>query len=566
MLLTCPHCRDASEIPDDRLPPAGARGACRACGRTVVFAGDRLAPEGGEDDATPPNPLAPETGSDDATPPNPLQAEAGAAGATGAGAAQAGDDAWHVNTPAGQQGPLTLADLKTMIRSGDLTDVDHVYGPGQTDWMLAGDRDELRRYFAIKARTAAAATAAAGATASGAPKEIDLFAQCTRHPQAEAEWICHSCSVSWCPSCAVPKKLPGGEVWTCPQCERPVARREKKKDIVPWWTELGKVFAYPVGGLRWIAILVLCGVWFMQFLSSGAAFYGAAAGWILSFGILSWYLLVIRHVGEGREGMPDSGNVENWMSELFVPGLKAAVVTFVAFLPLLLYSLFIVGPAMGEYAAAQAFEEAAPEEELLEAIEETPGAATPMDEQREALVEAMRQMGATEEEIDAMLEEFDAEAGGGSSGGEAWEDDGGWEEPEPWRPEPPSGASVFLKVLGIPVLMIYTLAVWPLLMIIVAMFNTIAPAFNPPLLLRIVQEVGPAYRRLMLFLAPLMLVELALDWVAAPDLGTGARMMLLGFPMGARIIFVPLLFYVQIVIMYVIGRTAEIIDNEIDWF
>ena len=82
----------------------------------------------------------------------------------------------------------------------------------------------------------------------------------------------------------------------------------------------------------------------------------------------------------------------------------------------------------------------------------------------------------------------------------------------------------------------------------------------------IVQEVGPAYRRLMLFLAPLVLAEMALDWVAAPDLGTGARMMMLGFPMGLRVLFVPLLFYVQIVIMYAIGRTAEIIDAEIDWF
>ena len=71
--------------------------------------------------------------------------------------------------------------------------------------------------------------------------------------------------------------------------------------------------------------------------------------------------------------------------------------------------------------------------------------------------------------------------------------------------EGPSGASVFLKLLGVPLLAAYALVLWPILLIIVALFNTIAPAFNPALVLKIVNEVKAEYTRLLLFITVLLL-------------------------------------------------------------
>ena len=181
MLLTCPHCGDSNQLRADRLPPSGARGSCGRCGQVAVFNGSALVPES-SDGATPANPLRAETPPDDDTPVHPLDAVAAAEESAAAG------DEWHLNTAAGQRGPITLNEVKQAIRSDELSEQDHVYGPGQTDWIGAGEREELKRYFAIKAKaqTQAAAGAATTAAASTELNVNDPFAWCSRHPAVES--------------------------------------------------------------------------------------------------------------------------------------------------------------------------------------------------------------------------------------------------------------------------------------------------------------------------------------------------------------------------------------------
>ncbi len=575
MLLTCPHCGDSNELANDSLPPAGARGACRRCGQTAVFDGQGLAPEGGFEDATPSNPLATGGGADDATPPHPLDAVAAAEEASAAG------DAWHLNTAAGEQGPLTLAALKQLIRKDELTEHDHVFGPGQSEWMEAGHREELKRYFAIKAQARARADGAASAvgvataaavvaTTAAASVELnasDPFAWCTRHPAVEAAWICHACNLSWCASCPEERKLPGGTVRTCLNCQRPVAERKRAKAITLWWTEMNEVWAFPIKGMNWLALVILCAAWVAQLLSSGAGLLGFMGGLLISFSVLSWFVLVVRHLGLGGKGLPDLGKVEDYAGELIIPGLKALIVKVLTVVPLVLYSLFVVTPAVFEYGAAAAaakVEQSAPsawaeEEGDGETWEQSPTSKN--DEQREAFIEAMRAMGNSEEEIEEMLAGFDEEQREDAPG---WAPGGGWGDG--LQPDPPSLGGLILKLIGIPVLLLYALIVWPLLLIIVALFNTIAPAFNPPLILRIASEVWPEYKRLLLILIPLGILSFVLDWFADPSLGRGMQAEQMGFPPFVRIVFVPAFFYIQLVMMYLIGRTAELIDRKIDWF
>jgi hypothetical protein len=525
-------------------------------------------PAGLAGNAAPANPLLPAGDADDATPANPLDAVA----AEGAAAAPAGE--WHVNTAAGQQGPLALADVKLLIRSGELTELDHVFGPGQDDWIGAGTRDERKRYFAIKAKAQLKAATAAGGVGAGAAMTSaesaelnvdDPFAWCARHQQTEAAWICHGCNLSWCAACPGEKQLPGGALRTCPQCQRPVKERERAKPITLWWKEMSQVWAFPVRGLAWTAILTL------SLLSVSQRIGGLITYVLVTAAMLSYYMLVIRKVGEGGRRMPDLGSVERYLDELFIPGVKAFVVTLLALLPTNLYVNAVAMPAMIEYVGAAAAAELAADQDEQAEDEWTAGgseealAAPKYSEQQEALIAAMEQMGVPQEEIDAVIAEFD----------DAARENGpqGWEEPtftnSPWAPEPvepPDFATVFVKLLGVAALALFSLVIWPLLMIIVAMFNTIAPVFNPPLILRIAKEAWPEYRRLLLFLVPILIVTYPFSVLATANIGELMILSWLGVPAVLGFIAVPIYYYLVLVILYVIGRTAELIDRKIDWF
>ena len=148
MRLSCPTCGNPSEVPDNALPPAGSSTSCPGCGQPLTFDGVRLvtsdhppapravAPASLQPDAAPAgNPLLPAALQADASDDAPSNPEVSAHSAEVAGAAAS--DRWHVRGPDGNAQPVSLLDLKDMIRSGKIGPTDPVFARGATDWSQA---------------------------------------------------------------------------------------------------------------------------------------------------------------------------------------------------------------------------------------------------------------------------------------------------------------------------------------------------------------------------------------------------------------------------------------------
>lgn len=513
MLLTCPSCGHRAEVPDAQLPPPGTRARCPACQGAFVFTPQGLALA--DADATPPRGTDPVEGT-----------------------------TWRVRTVHGEQEGLSDAAVREMIRKGSLVEEDEVAPPGQVRWTRAGDVKDLGRYFRLR-RSAE--------TPAGQPAPQLLGLPCGRHPRATATWTCPRCPAAWCEACVVTKDIATVRgVRTCPSCGEACKLAGLPKTAPRFNEDLGGLFKVPVQGLGLLA-LAICGAGEVSlYMAANGGLYGLVGSIIVRCSLFAYLLFILRHAADGKTGLPDLGTVGNIWVDMVWPGLKGILVTLLVLLPLFAYQFFAM-PAMGVFREAPVEtvdgidlndpdlaltgEQKAAARELATLQEE-------YSEDFTAIVEQAAAHTAPEEE-DAPVEGEEAPLSDEELARQLAEE-GGWRLPSimrTWKP---------VHLLAHAVLIVYALALLPILLIIVALFNTIAPALNPAVVFPILGEVKEEYAKLVLLVGGLFLAQAV---VAGP---------MLEIPWVGYFVCGMVSYYFDFVTFLAMGRFARWMETQVD--
>ena len=554
MDLTCPSCGYATAVPDTHVPPEGTRARCPSCARVSIYLRGGLV----DDMPTPPQPM-------EAVTAQPAPAATGwpmvaAAAARPAGAttgphaatkgAATGPHAaamrWRFKTPAGEEGPYDHETVKNLVRTHTLHPDDEAQVEGSSEWRRAGDVPELSRYFKMRA-----AAPAAGAAA---------VATCFKHPTRPGKWHCTGCGTLTCDTCVSEQEMGRVKVKICPRCQKAATAYVPSKVIVPFWKELGDVFTFPLRNYAWIALIICSVLGVMADIGRAAPTYGTYVWGLIMLPVYTYHLLIIRSTSRGSRTLPNLGNIANYKEDLVKPGGKALFVTTVLFVgPYLLLGSWVI-PAWGKAAAsAIAVQEAIVERDRAEAEK-----ANPRHDEEEESEDAPQYASADEssgseqdQAFAAFMEQMQGQTGGGFNR-RHYENlpETDWnKELANRRKELRSAKSAATtKTLILGVLFMAVLTVLPLCLIVVALFNTVAPVFQPHLLFRIIKEIQNEYAICCLFTITLALISL---FVATPLIFKTHGL----FRNDAW----PLSYYFTFVAFYVMGRTAEMAEQKLDW-
>ena len=568
--LTCPGCGNGSDVPDHLLPPAGSRGRCNSCHRKYHFDGRALI----DDDPTPANPLDALGDDDEVTPrptgpgqtPPPLPVLV-TAGAERAAAGRAGKDAhppatpkplpdgWLIMVSLNPAGPFTGMDVKARIRNNQLAETQAVMVPGTQDWVPAGDVPELQRFFAIR-RAASAPKISA--------KDAATALHCTKHPTLRAEWGCAKCGTNLCNACTVLKDMNRlTKVKTCGTCGSACHPVKYEAPVIPFWEDIPNLLKYPVRNGGWIAIIFCSLTGLAQSVAGAAGLAGLGAVVILGTCLLAYHLFILRSSAHGDTEVPNIGNVEDIVAEMVIPGFKGIFVTAVVTLPLMIYGCTAVAPAARDVAVATGAAEA--EAAFAEAAEEIAKKEAEADpnydpQGKQEAMEAFQDHAAQQQE--QMEEQFEEWAEEWSEETPAEEGEPGWTPPEGLLEEEEidreaHAAAAKSKLVGhvfvFFLLCLYAIVTLPILLIIVALYNTVVPAFSPVTIARVLGVIKKEYGIGLLFLFVLFLLSIAVQvpFQMIPTIG----------PVLGGL----LMYYFSFLAFHVMGRIAQLAQAKLGW-
>src|SRR5205085_4136385 len=111
--------------------------------------------------------------------------------------------------------------------------------------------------------------------------------------------------------------------------------------------------AYPVRNGAWIGLILCAIVAVMAWIAGHVPMYGRLAATILTFSIYAYHLFIIRETAKGKRALPHFGHVQDYRSDMFWPGAKAALVAFLLYVPLIYWSIWHLAPAAAEVASAR---------------------------------------------------------------------------------------------------------------------------------------------------------------------------------------------------------------------
>lgn len=560
--LTCPGCSYSSQVPDESLPPAGSRGRCGTCGRRYLFDGMRLVDE----DPTPVNPLDPHSDEDSEVrprpptatiplarppepppPPAPPPAAAAAAGPTGTASAAARSapssgqgpkplaDGWLVKIGLQPAGPFTGQDVKTRIRKGELAETQEVMPPGTENWVLARDVPDLQRYFALRR-----------SETSPKPEAGKGDFHCTKHPTLKAEWGCATCQTTLCNPCTVIRDMgPVRNVRTCSTCGNACHPVKAEEIVVPFWQDIPGLLRFPVWKGGWIAIIV-CALF--QGLR-GIPGIGLAAWFIIGACLLAYHLFILRSSAYGAKDVPNLAHVENLVDEMIIPGAKAMFVSLVVIVPLAWHGLTRLAPAMMDAASAAA---------MVASYQE------PAEE--ETYEEEYSSDGESGDTYEDSYEYSPGDEAGDWQPPPEWGagDDAGWTPPEGLVEAQPAledlqaeaskaNTRLTLHVFVFLGLCLYALVAWPILLIIVAIYNTVAPAFNPVAVVQVLQVIKTEYAIGLVFLLVIGLI------------GGAVQVPFAFIPYAGAVLGALVGHYFSFMSFHVMGRMAQMAQAKLGW-
>lgn len=555
MDLTCPTCAATTVVPDDRLPPEGARARCQTCsGMSVYYRGGLVA-----DDPTPPQgidaaltqqlpaeayaqalaalpsialarPLPKETD----PPPPPAPALAGPERSIG----------WQIRTVAGDRGPLPQDALKPLIRDGRLKADDLACPPGATEWTRAGDLPDLQRWFTLQKKTGVAAASAPG----------EAVASCVRHPGVRGRWMCQGCGDLSCDTCVISAEVMRVHVKQCPLCRKACTELVPTRKIKPFWEEIPSLLKYPFQGLGWIALIIFpllgIGVMLSRAAAMAMAMAWGAAGF-LALIIYAYHMYVIRVTTRGERSLPNLTKVDNYEDELFKPTGKAFLVSLLLFWPTLWATNAVKGSRFELGLATGYHEGLMRDKAAFEERQANPSAAAAPEEpvfDEDSIQGALDSAFADPEEFGSVMGQMFSGAYGDS-------EDRDWDSElrQAKADVAEAKSQVRVRELIRGVLVVSALFIWPIFLIIIALFNTIVPVFQPQILIKLIQEIPREYA-----------------WCTAITSVCFLAIYLLNLPMRGILVFEswltsPATYYFSLIAFHVMGRTAELAEQKVDW-
>lgn len=529
MNLSCPSCAFTTSLPDGQEPPEGVRATCPSCGRVSIYLRGGLV----DDQPTPPQGLEP-------FPLRPApQAPSTVAPPT---------SGWRLRTLSGEEGPHGLDVIKTMIRTGSLHADDQALAPDDSEWRRAGDFPTLARYFKLKESTP---STAAPATSAGATP-------CFMHPSRACQFLCTSCGTTTCAECVVEREIRMLKVKLCPRCERPVQAWVPTKLLVPFWKDLPGLLAYPVKGLAIIGP-ILCAM-----LGTGASLafavgglYSGAGALALMACIIAFHLMIIRNTCQGGRTVPDLSGLEDVWREMVWPGARGFAVTVLVFLGASIWAARAVAPAEVDVGMRAASVEMAREDR--EAFER--GDLNDSSASDEGEDDSESDERSTKEEAVHALDQLMAQGPGGEVAlpGLTYHDETRdldyYVEQERLATRDLADAKSALLarriVFGLLILIAYVM--WPIFLIVVALFNTVMPALQPAVLVRVIGEIPKEYAWCVAFTTACFIIAqlVTLPFAGIPIIGGWASN--------------PVSYYFSFIAFHVMGRTAEMAEQKIDW-
>jgi hypothetical protein len=146
---------------------------------------------------------------------------------------------------------------------------------------------------------------------------------CRNHPQVLETRICPGCNSHWCDSC--PRRLQGREV--CPDC----GRQLQSYVVVRSLTDS---IADAVGRVLSIEAVITAA---MIAVPNALVGFGWIWGTLYSALLVSYYFMVIGHVGDGRGGLPGPADSTFDIHETIRFAWRGMIVNFVGFLPLIIW-------------------------------------------------------------------------------------------------------------------------------------------------------------------------------------------------------------------------------------
>jgi len=171
--------------------------------------------------------------------------------------------------------------------------------------------------------------------------------RCVNHPERKAEYHCPACEAGLCSDCVEKRSFGSGKITLCKRCTGPSTDLSIYRPAPPFWTRIPEILKYPFqpGGppmfFVWIFIAILLrapgefSIFYQNLFGAGALiiYYGLAV--TLFYRVETW-------TEDGRFGVPDWTEFENFAKTYIVPILHFIAALFSTLWPLPVITLVLM--------------------------------------------------------------------------------------------------------------------------------------------------------------------------------------------------------------------------------
>ncbi|MEW5763379.1 MAG: DUF4013 domain-containing protein [Acidobacteriota bacterium] len=305
LTFRCPSCGHPHEVDPSRLPAAGAKGPCKGCGvRLVLYRDGGVRLEGPEAKA-----------------PSPQKSPV--------------SESWTVKMGDSELGPFSHEEMRELAANGRLS-LDQPVKPSGGAWVTVAAIPVLA---SLVARTSGSSS-----EEEPPPDAIGDEDRCYAHPDTPPARVCARCGRFLCEACLKPLQgQPGVKpVFLCSACGGTTAALHRRAKWIPFYRDLGQVFASPFKGGAWIYFIFMAFLEALKVPCQFAPLVGMAALFVLACVQATFYIHLIREVANGSYDLPEWPDATNYW-DMVVTFLKTILVVLISLIPVIL--LFCLGGA-----------------------------------------------------------------------------------------------------------------------------------------------------------------------------------------------------------------------------
>lgn len=216
-----------------------------------------------------------------------------------------------VKTPAGVSEPVTEQQLAQQIRTRRILPWDLV-STGDGEFRPAVERENLAHFFR-----------------SLEPAD---GRHCWKHRTQVSYWICSQCGRGYCETCHPAPEMRGLTLRTCPACEAVLKAADPRWREKPFWERLDEVLVFPLRDMAWVTT---AGIGFLMW--TGSMIWRGQVLYLIALAYLA-HVVVRSAKGDKKMGFGPEPDI----AQLAWTGGMALLVTAIVFLPLIIFSVFVV--------------------------------------------------------------------------------------------------------------------------------------------------------------------------------------------------------------------------------